>query len=126
MRLFDKHTVENLNKYFSTNEEYVANVSLLSTGFSLQTVSLYIGSGERTFYNSPNGTYVWDGDNPDGGPWGKLVRQLAIAAKLETPKILRICFESGDSLDIETVEGRSESVVIEFPPKGDTKIMDIY
>jgi hypothetical protein len=126
MRLFQQDVVDSLNKYFSTNEEYVANVSLLASGLSIQTVSIRIGSGERTFYNSSNETFVWDGDNPDGGPWGNLVRQLAIKANLESPQILRIHFESGDFLDIETVEGQYESVIIEFPKKGDTHSMDIY
>jgi hypothetical protein len=38
---------------------------------------------------------------------------------------LGIVFESGDSVDIETVENRYESVIFNFPPRDKSIVMEI-
>jgi hypothetical protein len=40
--------------------------------------------------------------------------------------LLSIVFESGDSIDIETVESQYESVLINFPPQGESYVMKIF
>ncbi|GAA0412068.1 hypothetical protein GCM10009133_20560 [Cocleimonas flava] len=126
MILFDESTIDTLNSYFSKKEETVSSVTLMSCGFSINFISFQITCYEKSVLTSSNKSHIWDGDNPNKGPWGSLVRQLAVNAYLKSSKILCIQFESGDYLDIETTEGQYESVIIEYPPEGENLVMDIY
>lgn len=125
MILFDKSIVELLNDYFSKNEEYVESVLLASYGFNIQFVNFNIHCSERVFASINGSEYEWD-DAPNSGPWGALGRQLAKKAALKSSTLLSIVFESGDSIDIETAESQYESVIFNFPPKGDSFVMEIY
>lgn len=57
---------------------------------------------------------------------GYFSKQLAKTAVLRNEGLLGIIFESGDSLDIETVEGQYESVVFRFPPHESSLVMEIF
>ena len=126
MILFDQSTIDSLNSYFSKKEESVSSVTLMSCGFSVNFISLQITCYEKSVLTVSNKNYTWDGDEPNKGPWGSLVRQLAINACLKSSNILSIQFESGDYLDIETTEGQYESVIIEYPSEGENIVMDVY
>ncbi|MEB8434405.1 hypothetical protein OO007_19355 [Cocleimonas sp. KMM 6892] len=106
----------------------MSSVTLMSSGLSINFISLQITCNERSLLSVSNKKHTWDCDdpNPNNGPWGLLLRQLAINAFLKSPKILCIQFESGDYLDIETAEGQYESVIIEFPPKGESIVMEVF
>jgi len=125
MIFFSNDIVELLNHYFSENEEFVESVLLASYGFNIQFVDFNINCEDRVFASIGGKTYEWN-DAPNSGPWGALGRQVAKEAKLKSPNLLSIHFESGDSIDIETVEGPYESVVFTFPPKGDSLMMEIF
>lgn len=117
MNLFNQEITELLNRYFSENKEYVEAVSLASYGFNIQFVNFNIQCNERVFASIEGRRYEWN-DAPNAGPWGALGRQLATKATLDRPEMLRIEFESGDSIEIETLENDYESVIFNFPPPG--------
>jgi hypothetical protein len=125
MIFFNENIVGYLNEYFSKNEEYVESVLLASFGFNIQFVNFNVQCNERVFASIGGTDYEWD-DAPNPGPWGVLGRQLAKKAVLKNPALLRIVFESGDSLDVETVESEYESVIITFPPQGESIVMEIF
>ena len=125
MILFNEKIVELLNDYFSKSDEYVESIMLSSYGFNIQFVNFNIQCNERVFASIGGKNYEWD-DAPNSGPWGALGRQLAKNAVLKTPTLLSIKFESGDSIDIETAESQYESVIFNFPPQGDSLVMEIF
>ena len=58
---------------------------------------------------------------------GVYLRQQLSSEILSSPSLLRLTFQSKDYVEIETVEGRYESVIIDFPSKGgDEIIMEIF
>ncbi len=122
---FSEEIVELLNNYFSENEEFVESVLLASYGLNIQFVNFNIQCEERVFASINGNSYEWN-DAPSFGPWGALGRQRAIKAQLKALNLLNIIFESGDSIDIETVEGQYESVIFTFPPKGESLVMEIF
>lgn len=114
-----------LNRYFSKGEEYVESILLASYGFNIQFVNFRVQCNERVFASIEGKEYEWE-DAPNSGPWGALGRQLAKEATLKRPNLLSIVFESGDSIEIETEESQYESVIFDFPPEGDSLIMEIF
>lgn len=125
MRLFNNEIVELLNDYFMNGQEYVESILLASYGFHIQFVNFNIQCEDRVFASLNGNFYEWN-DAPTSAPWGVLGRQLASKAILLKPELLRIEFESGDNFDIETVEGKFESVIFNFPPKDDCLVMEIF
>jgi hypothetical protein len=125
MILFNEQIVAILNEYFSSNEEYVESVLLASEGFGVQFVNFSVHCNERVFASINGRRYEWN-DAPNSGPWGALGRQLANKAVLRNEALLGIIFDSGDSLEIETVEGQYESVVFRFPPRDNALVMEIF
>lgn len=125
MILFNEKIIELLNNYFSKNEEHVESVLLASYGFNIQFVNINIQCNERVFASIDGNAYTWE-DAPNSGPWGALGRQLAKKAEMKSSSILRISFENGDSIDIETVESQYESVIFNFPPQGEAFVMEIF
>lgn len=125
MRLFDKNIVKILNDYFSSNDEYVESILLASYGLKIQFVNFSIQCEERVFATIAGKSYEWK-DAPTSAPWGLLGRQLATKAALTAPDLLRIEFETDDVLEIETAENQYESVIFNFPPKGETLVMEIF
>ena len=122
---FSQEIVELLNNYFSENEEFVESILLASYGLNIQFVNFNIQCEERVFASINGNNYEWN-DAPNSGPWGALGRQRALTAHLKARNLLSIIFESGDSIDIETVEGQYESVIFTFPPKGESFVMEIF
>ena len=125
MKLFNDEIVKLLNGYFAKGEEYVESILLASYGFNIQFVNFRVQCNERVFTSIGGNEYEWD-DAPNSAPWGALGRQLAKKAVLKSPNLLTIIFESGDSIDIETKENQYESVIFDFPPEGDTFVMEIF
>jgi hypothetical protein len=125
MILFNEQIASLLNEYLSKGEEYVQSVLLVSYGFNIQFANFNVQCNERVFASIGGESYEWSG-LPNSGPWGALGRQVAKRALLKSPTLLSIVFESGDSIDIETVENRYESVIFNFPPKGKTLVMEIF
>ena len=125
MNLFNEEIVKILNDYFSKEPQFVESVQLASYGFNIQFVDFKIQCNERVFASIDGTYYEWD-DAPNSGPWGALGRQRAENARLKSPSVLSIKFESGDSIDIETVESQYESVIFNFPPQGNSLVMEIF
>lgn len=125
MICFNNEIVELLNSYFAKNEEFVESILLASYGLNIQFVNFDIQCEERVFASIDGKTYEWI-DAPNSGPWGALGRQVAKSAKLKSPNLLSIVFDSGDSVDIETVEGQYESVIFTFPPTENSEVMEIF
>lgn len=125
MNLFHEEIVKLLNSYFLKNEEYVESVLLASYGFNIQFGSFNIQCNERVFASIDGKNYEWN-DAPNSGPWGTLGRQLAKHAALKSRNLLSIEFESGDSIDIETLENEYESVIFNFPPQEGALVMEIF
>lgn len=125
MILFNEEIVKLLNKYFSKENQFVESVQLASHGFAIQFTDFNIECSERVFAVIDDKSYEWV-DAPNSGPWGALGRQCGKSAKLKSPSLLSIIFESGDSIDIETVESQYESVIFNFPPQGNSLVMEIF
>ena len=125
MIIFNNSIVELLNEYFLKNEEYVESILMASYGFNIQFVDFNIHCYECIFASIGGAKYEWS-DAPNSGPWGALGRQLAKKAVLKSSTLLSIVFESGDSIDIETVESQYESVIFNFPSQGDPLVMEIF
>lgn len=125
MILFNNDIIEILNEYFSKNEEYVESILLASYGFNIKFVNFNIQCNERVFASIDGENHEWN-DAPNSAPWGALGRQLAKSAVLKKPSLLSINFESGDTIDIETVENEYESVIVNFPPQSGCLVMEIF
>ena len=125
MILFNEKIVDVLNEYFSKNDQFVDSILLASYGFNIRFQDIEIQCNERVFATIDGQTYEWD-DSPNSGPWDSLGRQLAKKATLQSSSLLTISFESGDSIGIETKEGHFESVVMTFPPQGESAVMEVF
>lgn len=125
MNLFNEEIVKVLNEYFSNEPQFVESVQLTSNGFNIQFVDLNIQCNERVFASIDDISYEWN-DAPNFGPWGSLGWQRGLIAKLKSPSLLSITFESGDSIDIEMVESQNESVIFNFPPQKNSFVMEIF
>ena len=125
MIAYTDRVVELLNPYFLEGNQYVESVLLSSYGLKIQFVSFDIQCNERVSALISGTRYEWN-DAPNPGPWGALVRQKAMRSTLKSPFSLSITLESGDSIEIETVEGQHESVIIQFPPREGSVVMEIF
>ena len=125
MILFDESIADLLNKYFAEDMEYVESLLLASYGFNIQFVNFNIQCNERIFATLSGKSYEWC-DAPNAAPWGVLGRQRATQASLKSPNLLNIAFESGDTMDIETLESKYESVVFTFSPRDAAIVVEIY
>ena len=125
MILFNENIVQILKKYLFNDNEFIESILLSSYGFGIQFCGVNIHCNERVFARINGSVYEW-GDAPSSAPWGILGRQKAVDVLLPNPSRLRITLESGDYIEIETVEGQYESVVINLPSSSDSLIMEIY
>lgn len=125
MILFNEEIVKLLNEYFSKEPQFVESVQLASYGFNIQFVDFTIQCNERVLASIAGEPYEWF-DAPNFGPWGALGRQRAVKAKLKSPSLLSITLESGDTIDIETVESQYESVIFNFSQQGNSLVMEIF
>ena len=125
MILFKEEIAHLLNEYFSKEKQFVESIQLASYSFNIQFVDFNIQCNERIFASINGKSYEWN-EVPNSGPWGSLGRQVARKAILKNPSLLSITFESGDSIDIETVESSYESVIFNFPPQGDKFVMEVF
>jgi len=122
---YTEDIVEILNGHFSNGAEYVDSILLATYVLNIYFSNFNIQCAERVFATIGGTIYEWN-EYPNSGPWGLLVRQIPNKAKLNSPYSLNITFESGDSIDIETVEGQYESVIFNFPPVGESHVMEVF
>ena len=125
MILFDEDTATTLKGLILGSNEFVDSILLASYGFTIQFCDVSIHCNERVFAEINGSKYEWN-DAPSAAPWGALGRQKVSDVVLSSRDRLRIVFESADYLEIETVEGQYESVVIRLPSAGEELRMDIY
>ena len=125
MIYFDEKIERTLLKYVYKDPQYVESILLASSGFNIAFTDFNIQCNETVIGYIDKVLYEWD-DAPNTAPWGALGRQRAIDVKLQSPRYLRISFESGDYLDIETCESQYESVIFNFPPESESYVMEIY
>jgi len=125
MIFFDKNIENILLAYISKAPQYVESIQLASYGFNIAFTDFNIQCNERVIGYIDEVKYEWD-DAPSIAPWGALGRQRAVGTSLNSPDFLRITFESGDFIDIETCESQYESVLFNFPPKNGGFVMEIY
>jgi hypothetical protein len=123
VKLFEVETPALLAKYLVA--EHVAAISLATHCFATRIGDISITCNNRVFASIGGADWCWE-DAPSNAPWGLLVRQRVASVALASPCLLRIRFEGGDFLEIETVEGPYESVIFDLPPRGDSIVMDIY
>ena len=123
MILFSSDIVEILKR--DLFDLYIDSALLASYGIAFQFCDVNIHCSERVFASIDGIVYEWD-DSPNGAPWGNLVRQQFSDACLTSPSLLKIILKSGDYIEIETVESEYESVIINFPSKDETVIMEIF
>ena len=125
MILFNEEIVTILNRLFDSEDEFVQSIQLSNWGLNVQFNNFTVGCNARVFALIDGKEYELN-DAPNSGPWGSLCRQIPKKAVLTSPNLLTIVFISGDSIDLETEEGPYESVIFEFPSKGNTLIMEIF
>lgn len=125
MILFDQNIVSTLRDCMLGKNEFVDSIMLASYGFGIQFCDVHIHCSERVFAQLGGSEYEWS-EAPSAAPWGALCRQKVSNVVLSSPTRLRIVFESNDYLEIETVEGQYESVVINLPSMNDQLRMAIY
>lgn len=125
MKLFDESIVSTLKEFILNDNQFVDSILLGSYGLAIQFCDVKIHCNERVFAKIGGELYEWE-DAPNSSPWGALGRQKVKDIELVSPNILRITFESDDYIEIETVEGQYESVVINFPSNEEQLLMDIY
>ena len=123
MILFDENTAVLLRRHICGKR--VDSVLLGTYGMVIQFDGVSIHCNERVFSKIGETVYEWQ-DSPSSAPWGALVRQMTNEVSFSCPQRLRIGLESGDYIELETVEGLHESIVINFPREGDKLIMEIY
>ncbi len=123
MIVFNSEIVEILRKELA--DLYIDSVLLSSCGIGFQFCDINIHCYEKVFACINGEVYEWD-DSPNEAPWGNLVRQQFFKINLTSPKLLKIILKSGDYIEIETVESQYESVIIDFPPKDEKIVMEIF
>lgn len=123
MKLFEVDTPALLANHLVA--EHVGAVSLTTYCFAIKIGDISITCNDRVFASIDGTGWCWE-DAPSNAPWGLLVRQQVASVNLTSPSLLKIGFEGGDFLEIETVEGLHESVIIDFPRQGDSVVMEIY
>ena len=123
MKSFELNTPDLLAKRIVA--ECVGAISLSSYCFATQIGDISITCNDRVLASIGGATWIWE-EAPSNAPWGLLVKQRVASVELTSPSLLRITLEGGDYMEIETVEGPYESVLIEFPSQGDTIVMDVY
>ena len=94
-------------------------------GIGFKFCDVNIHCNERVIARINGNIYEWD-DSPNSAPWGNLVRQQFSSVCLSSLSLLRITLQSGDYIEIKTVENRYESVVINFPSKGKEIRMETF
>jgi len=109
MILFNENIVEILREHILN--QFVDSVLLGSYGLGIQFSDVIIHCEERVLARIGSSSHEWN-DAPSSAPWGSLVSQKVTDITLSSHNLLRIGFESGDYIEIETVEGQYESVVI--------------
>lgn len=125
MNQFNDEIITLLTTFFSEGEQFVESITLASYSFAIQFVDFTVRCEERVFATINEKNYVWE-YAPSSDPWGALGRQLATSAILETSSLLRINFESGDLIKLETKEHQYESVIFDFGRKDGALIMEIF
>ncbi|KPZ53405.1 hypothetical protein [Pseudoalteromonas sp. P1-25] len=123
MILFNSDIVEILQKALS--EQYLDSTLLSSCGIGFKFCNVNIHCNERVIARINGNIYEWD-DSPNSAPWGNLVRQQFSSVCLSSPSLLKITLQSGDYIEIESVESQYESVIINFPSKGKEIIMETF
>lgn len=123
MILFNSDIVDSLTK--ALNKLYIDSTLISSYGIGFQFCDVNIHCNERVIARINGELYEWN-DSPSSAPWGNLVRQQFSAVCLSAPNLLRITLQSGDYIEIETVESQYESVIINFPSKGKEIIMETF
>lgn len=123
MRLFDENITILLRPYLLG--QCIDSVLLGAYGLVIQISDISIQCNDRVFAQISGRLHEW-ADAPSKAPWGKLIRQTVSSISLIAPERLRIGFETGDYVEIESLENQYESVVINFPRQGETHVMEIY
>ena len=123
MILFDVKITEILNQYIANT--FVDSVLIASYGLNFQFADTNIHCNERVYASIGGQKFEFD-DTPNSSPWGNLVRQQVLDIQLTSPSLLKITFQSGDFIEIETVECDFESVVINLPSNENEHKMAIY
>ena len=123
VKLFEFNTPDLLAKRIVA--EQVGAVSLASYCFAIQIGDISITCNDRVFASIGGATFIWE-EAPSNAPWGLLVRQRVSSVEFTSPGLLRITLEGDDYLEIESVKGPYESVLIEFPRQGDEIVMNDY
>ncbi len=125
MKEFTDEIVSILNREFSSNKEFIQGITLATYGFNIQFYNFEVQCEETVYASIGNIEYKWT-DSPSNSPWGSLVSQIPISAELQSPLMLKIIFESGDTLIITTTVGNYESVIFTFPPENEAHVMEIF
>ena len=123
MILFNSNIVETLQE--TLNEQYLDSVLLSSCGIGFKFCDVNIHCHERVIACINGVIYEWN-DSPNSAPWGSLVRQQFSFVSLTSPNLLKITLQSGDYIEIKTVENQYESVIFNFPSKGKNIIMETF
>lgn len=123
MRLYSEADLDILRRYWV--DETIESISLHSYGFGIQIAATEVHCNERVYGIIGSQKYLWK-EAPSVAPWGALVRQKIHAIGLSSPSLLRVELESGDSLEIETIEHQYESVVITLERKNSEVVMEIF
>jgi len=121
--LFNSDIVEILKK--ALNELYIDSTLISSYGIGFQFCDVNIHCNERVIARINGDIYEWD-DAPNSAPWGNLVRQQFSDVCLSAPNLIKITLQSGDYIEIETVESQYESVIINFPSKNNEIAMETF
>jgi len=121
--LFNSEIIEILQK--ALNEQYMDSVLISSCGIGFKFCDVNIHCNERVYASINGNNYQWE-DSPNNAPWGSLVRQRFSNVSLFAANLLRITFQSGDYIEIESVESQYESVIINFPSNGKEIIMETF
>lgn len=125
MILYDENIVSTLSEYILNDNQYVDSILLSSYGFGIQFCDVNIHCNESVYARIDGRSYKWN-DAPSSAPWGQLGRQKVIKVELTFPELLRITFESDDFIEIQTVEGEYESVIIKLPSTNNNLRTETY
>lgn len=123
MRLFDSAIVDSLKPALVGG--CIDSVLLGTYGMDIVAADVSLHCSELVLARINGVAYQFQ-NVPSAAPWGLLVRQTITDVEMAAPDRLRLRMESGDQLELHTVEGQYESVVIRYPSPSDQLVMDVY
>lgn len=124
MRLFNQNIAALINPHCKGEE--IHYVGLGRWDFQLSFGWIRIQSEEKVRFFLENKEYMWE-EGPNDIPVWTLIGQIPKIFTLDSPEVLTMHLENGNSVSFYTEESPYESCIVEFLQKdNDNRVMEVF